>query len=182
MSLRGICPCCHAMVSLDAMVSDDDARALLAMLAEWPGVVGRAYVRYLGLFRHASRSVSWGKLRRLTAELAVQIREEKVARDGRTFPAPHAIWAEAMEDMVERRGRPGFRLPLTTHGYLLEIVVAKAEPLAEAEAKAVEQARMKQEEQLRRGRRPEREEHRASGPVPADFKALRARLGIGSES
>lgn len=178
MSLRGICPCCHAMVSLDAMVSDDEARALLAILAAWPAVVGRSYVRYLGLFRHASRAVSWGKLHRLTTELATQIREERVVRDGRTFPAPHAIWAEAMEELVERRGRPGFRLPLSGHGYLLEVVMAKAEPLAEAEAKAVEQARIKQEEQLRRGQRPAAEAPRSSGPVPTDFAALGARLGL----
>lgn len=179
MSLRGICPCCHAMLSLDAMVSDDDARALLALVAEWPAVVGRAYVRYLGLFRHASRAVSWGKLRRLTTELASLVREEKVVRDGRTLPAPHAIWAEAMDELVERRGRPAFRLPLTTHGYLLEIVMAKAEPLAEAEARAVEQARIKQEEQLRRGHRPTvAEAQRSTGPVPTDFAALGARLGV----
>lgn len=179
MSLRGICPCCNAMVSLDAMVHDDDARALLALLAEWPAVVGRAYVRYLGLFRHASRAVSWGKLRRLTTELASQIREEKVVRDGRSLPAPHVLWAEAMDELVERRGRPGFRLPLSGHGYLLEVVMAKAEPLAEAEARAVEQARIKQEEQLRRGQRPAPvEAPRSTGPVPTDFAALGARLGL----
>lgn len=180
MSLRGICPCCYAMVSLDALVGDDDARALIAQVAELPPVVGRAFVRYLGLFRHASRAVSWSKLRRLTAELVPQIREEKVARDGRTLPAPHLIWAEAMEELVERRGRPGFRLPLSTHGYLLEIVVAKAEPLAEAEARAVEKARIAQEERLRRGARPV-EAPRSTGPVPAEFKALASKLGLASQ-
>lgn len=180
MSLRGICPCCHATVSLDAMVQDDDARALMALLAEFPTVVGRAYVRYLGLFRHASRSVSWGRLRRLTAELAPMVREEKVSRDGRTLPAPHLVWAEAMDDLVDRRGRPNFRLPLAGHGYLLEVVVSKAEPLALAEAKAVEAARLKQEDVLRRrGPTATVQPARSEGPVPADFKALADRLGLG---
>lgn len=178
--MRGICPCCYAVISLDAMVQDEDGRALLAMVAEAPSLVGRAYIRYLGLFRHASRAVSWGKLRRLTTELMPLIREEKVARDGRTLPAPHAIWAEAMEELIDRRGRPNFRLPLTGHGYLLEVVMAKAEPLAAAESKALEQARIKQEEQLRRGNRPATTvaAPRSTGPVPADFRALASRLGL----
>lgn len=182
MSLRGLCPCCFALVSLDAMVSDDEARALLAMVAEWPALVGRAYVRYLGLFRHASRAVSWGKLRRLTAELAVQVREEKVVRDGRTLPAPHLIWAEAMEELTERRGRPGFRLPLTGHGYLLEVVMGKAEPLAEAQSRLEEKARIAQEQRLRQERRPAAAgDESPRGPVPQGFKELAGKLGLAVE-
>lgn len=178
MSLRGICPCCYAVVSLDALVSDDDARALIALVAELPPAVGRAYVRYLGLFRHSTRAVSWSKLRRLTEELVPLIRAEQVRRDGRTLPAPHALWAEALDDLVGRRGRPGFRLPLSTHGYLLEMVVGLADPLAEAEAKATEAARLQQESVLRRARRPVAVDDAPRAP-PADFAALAERLGLG---
>lgn len=176
MSLRGICPCCHAMVSLDAMVSDDDARALVAAVAEMPGPVGRAYVRYLGLFRHASRAVGWGKLLRLTRELAPLIQGQYVARDGRRLPAPHSLWIEALDGLVERRGRPGFKLPLNGHGYLLEVVLAGAEQQADAESRAAEAVLREREEQLRRGVRTEPGER--SGPRPRALTAIGELLGV----
>lgn len=182
MSLRGICPCCHAVVSLDAMVKEEDARAVLALVADMPGGVARAYVQYLGLFRNSTRAVSWSKLRRLTSELLPMIREEKVARDGRRLPAPHAIWIAATEELLARRGKPNFRLPLESHGYLLEMVYGKAEVLAEVESRANEAARRAQEEQLKR-RQPTQAvgAERSTGGVPDAFKHLGARLGIAQE-
>lgn len=179
MSLRGICPCCHAVVSLDAMVKEEDARAVMALVAEMPATVGRAYVQYLGLFRNATRAVSWAKLRRLTGELSPMVREEKVVRDGRTLPAPHAMWVLAMDELLARRGKPGFRLPLESHGYLLEVVAAKGEELAEA-ARRAEEAKLRQrEEQLRRSQRTEPSAPAAErGALPADFAALGAKLGL----
>lgn len=138
------CPACGANFSLDALVSHDGARALVAEIAAISGPLGGAVLRYLGLFRPAQRSLSWDRAARLLNELAPMIRDARVERRGRVYPAPREAWIVAIEHMLDHRDR--LTLPLKSHGYLIEVLIGAVEH-AEARQEA-------QQEDRRAGRTP----------------------------
>ncbi len=138
------CPACGANFSLDALVSHDGARTLVAEIASISGPLGGAVLRYLALFRPAKRSLSWDRAARLLNELAPLIREARVERRGRVYPAPREAWVAAIEHMLDHRDR--LTLPLKSHGYLIEVLIGAIEQ-AEARAEA-------RQEDRRAGRTP----------------------------
>lgn len=62
------CPVCHAHLHLDALVNDDAAREMLALLAPLDGGLGRALVAYIGLFRPEKSDLSFSRALKLTNE------------------------------------------------------------------------------------------------------------------
>lgn len=150
------CPDCSAEFSLASALGVDAGRsALLAALA-MPAPLGKLLARYLGLFRAAGRALSFDRVERLLNELEPMLSNQTVVRDGRTLPCSLAVWQRALELVLEHRDNGKLRLPLKTHGYLLEIAVgladsveAKAERQVEAERRTG-QRREIGEQQLQR--------------------------------
>ena len=116
------CPNCGAANSLDSLVSDAEAAEVLKMLLELDADIGKAAIRYIGLFRPAKSQLSWARTAELLNELLPMIKAQEAARDGVCFPAPTEAWIHGFNETVNARDQGRLKLPLKSHGYLLEIV------------------------------------------------------------
>lgn len=103
------CPVCHSHITLEALVQDDAARELIALLAGAEAELGRALVQYLGLFRAPSRDLSNDRALRLCREvLALH---------------PHgASLAHALRETVNALRSKGSIKPLSNHNYLGKVL------------------------------------------------------------
>ncbi|MEZ7708342.1 hypothetical protein O3681_07965 [Neisseria sp. 27098_8_158] len=84
--------------------------------------LGKAAIRYIGLFRPAKSQLSWARTAKLLNELLPMIKAQEAARDGVCFPAPTEAWIHSFNETVNARDQGRLKLPLKSHGYLLEIV------------------------------------------------------------
>ena len=116
------CPNCGAANSLDSLVSDAEAAEVLKMLLELDADIGKAAIRYIGLFRPAKSQLSWARTAKLLNELLPMIKAQEASRDGVCFPAPTEAWIYGFNETVNARDQGRLKLPLKSHGYLLEIV------------------------------------------------------------
>lgn len=116
------CPNCGAANSLDSLVSDAEAAEVLKMLLELDADIGKAAIRYIGLFRPAKSQLSWARTAKLLNELMPMIKAQEATRDGVCFPAPTEAWIHGFNETVNARDQGRLKLPLKSHGYLLEIV------------------------------------------------------------
>lgn len=116
------CPNCGAANSLDSLVSDAEAAEVLKMLLELDADIGKAAIRYIGLFRPAKSQLSWARTAKLLNELLPMIKAQEAARDGVCFPAPAEAWIHGFNETVNARDQGRLKTPLKSHGYLLEIV------------------------------------------------------------
>lgn len=123
------CPCCAARFPIEAALTDEQARQAVATALQLPAPLGDRLLRYVGLFRPAQRALSWDRVGRLLGELLEMIDGGAVERKGKSWAAPMAAWQEALEQMLTRRDK--LDLPLTSHGYLLEIVAGVAQKAGE---------------------------------------------------
>lgn len=134
--MRLTCSACHAEQSLEAMVGREaDARALAAFI-ESNVPLGAVLVRYIGLFRPAKRRLSLARTVALFDELRPDLERGAITRKGRDWAAPHALWRTAIDQVLANRDKGALTLPLTSHGYLYEVLAGladKAEALAERE-------------------------------------------------
>ena len=95
---------------------------MLKMLLELDVNMGKAAIRYIGLFRPAKSQLSWARTAKLLNELLPMIKAQEAARDGVCFPAPAEAWIHGFNETVNARDQGRLKLPLKSHGYLLEIV------------------------------------------------------------
>lgn len=116
------CPNCGAVHSLDALINDAEASAVLKAVLEMDAELGKAAIRYIGLFRPAKSQLSWARTAKLLNELLPMIKAQEAARDGVCFPAPTEAWIHGFNETVNARDQGRLKLPLKSHGYLLEIV------------------------------------------------------------
>ncbi|WNS83264.1 hypothetical protein [Neisseria sp. DTU_2021_1001991_1_SI_NGA_ILE_055] len=116
------CPNCGAVHSLDALINDAEASAVLKAVLEMDAELGKAAIRYIGLFRPAKSQLSWARTAKLLNELMPMIKAQEAARDGVCFPAPTEAWIHGFNETVNARDQGRLKLPLKSHGYLLEIV------------------------------------------------------------
>lgn len=122
--MRVVCPSCDAVHELGSIVNGTDARQFVALLAELPAGVGKPALRYLQLFRSPGRATSWSRGLRILGELLPMMKDGVVRRDGVAMDASAELWAEALQDLAERKWA---RRPLTSNGYLLEVVMTNAQ-------------------------------------------------------
>ncbi len=141
--MRLTCTACGAHGSIEQFTADSDARRFAEIVAALPANVGPVAIRYLGLFRPGKRGLSWDRACKLMVELAGMIERGAVERHGRSIPAAPPLFANAMQQMLDRRET--LDLPLTTHGYLITIVAGEA-PRAEARAEAAQQGQPKHDD------------------------------------
>lgn len=116
------CPNCGAVHSLDSLINDAEASAVLRTVLEMDAELGKAAIRYIGLFRPAKSQLSWARTAKLLNELLPMIKAQEAARDGVCFPAPAEAWIHGFNETVNARDQGRLKLPLKSHGYLLEIV------------------------------------------------------------
>ncbi|MGX2948559.1 hypothetical protein [Frederiksenia canicola] len=136
------CPSCGALNSLDSLMANEAAsRAIYAALSV-NGELGSALIGYLGLFRPAKSSLSFDRVATLLNELVPMIQAGEIQRDGKAYPAPTEAWIYAINAMLANRA--GLKLPMKSHGYLLEII-AGWQPQTASGAMAVVNQMWKQE-------------------------------------
>ncbi|MBQ9725123.1 MAG: hypothetical protein IJV56_07285 [Neisseriaceae bacterium] len=116
------CPACGAENSLDALIANEDARGVLALLYGVDMGLVHALVRYMGLFRSNSRALSWERMARLLGQIVPDIQAGAIRRNGQVFPAPISAWVWAVGQIMDARSSGCLKLPLTTHGYLYEVI------------------------------------------------------------
>lgn len=126
--MKGICPDCGAIASLTCFAATAGDRQCMAVIAELPREVSAVVLNYIGLFRPGTgRAVTPNKAQRLLVELRELLDRRYVVTTGKVArPCPPAIWAQAMEQMLDNRER--LRLPMKNHNYLRQV----AWPLADA--------------------------------------------------
>ena len=116
------CPNCGAVHSLDSLINDADASAVLRAVLEMDAEMGKAAIRYVGLFRPAKSQLSWSRTAKLLNELLPMMKAQTAERDGVSSPAPAEAWLHGFNETVNARDQGRLKLPLKSHGYLLEIV------------------------------------------------------------
>ncbi|HHO49270.1 MAG TPA: hypothetical protein ENN06_12615 [Desulfobacteraceae bacterium] len=138
--MKGMCQTCGATAPLEWFLNEPVARQVLVAALKLPAPVHSQLLGYLGLFRPAGRSMQPKKALRLVQEIAALVAPEYVRVQGKAArKCPPRLWAQAMEQMSERRG--SLRLPLKNHNYLRQI----AWGLADAEDAANDAARREAE-------------------------------------
>lgn len=116
------CPNCGGVHSLDSLINDADASAVLRAVLEMDAEMGKAAIRYVGLFRPAKSQLSWARTAKLLNELLPMMKAQTAERDGVCSPAPAEAWLHGFNETVNARDQGRLKLPLKSHGYLLEIV------------------------------------------------------------
>ncbi|QIM66364.1 hypothetical protein A4G16_02725 [Mannheimia granulomatis] len=114
------CSACGAVHSLDALVANQAASEALNAALLVNGELGKALIGYLGLFRPLKSSLTFERVATLLNELTPMIQAGKINRDGREFAAPVEAWIYAIHQMLA--SRQTLKLPMKSHGYLLEII------------------------------------------------------------
>lgn len=116
------CPVCHAHITLEAIVQDEAARAMMSKVAHMADAEAAALVTYLGLFRSEKRDLSFDR--------ALKLANEALALESMQFLAP--AMRQTVQAMHDKRATQGAK-PLTNHNYLkkvLESVVAEGVTVA----------------------------------------------------
>ncbi len=116
------CPNCGAVHSLDALINDADASAVLKAVLEMDAELGKAAIRYIGLFRPAKSQLSWARTAKLLNELMPMIKAQEAVRDGICFHTPAEAWIHGFNETVNARDQGRLKTPLKSHGYLYEIL------------------------------------------------------------
>ncbi|MGN6968075.1 hypothetical protein ACTHTD_10995, partial [Neisseria sp. P0017.S005] len=116
------CPNCGAVHSLDSLINDAEASAVLRTVLEMDAELGKAAIRYIGLFRPAKSQLSWARTAKLLSELLPMIKAQEAARDGVCFPAPTEAWIHGFNETVNARDQGRLKTPLKSHRYLYEIL------------------------------------------------------------
>ena len=124
--MKLICPGCGAIASADSWNNDANCRETLLVISRLPSPLPKAVLGYLSLFRPGKQSLTWKKALRLAIEIEELTAKGFVHVQGRIDRDCQArIWAQAMEQMVERR--VGLTLPLPNHTYLSKVAYDLAE-------------------------------------------------------
>ncbi|MGO1073191.1 hypothetical protein [Lysobacter sp. CA199] len=146
MMVQMTCPCCFAEFPVEAGLVEADGKRLAAALGVMDADLVRVLFGYLRLHKPAQRALAQHKALTLAVEIGDLVASGEVRRNGVSRPASLAVWAQAIEQMLE--GRSSLRLPLKGHGYLLEVVFGLADR-ADAENER------EREQRVREGRRPD---------------------------
>lgn len=134
--MRLTCPCCGAVASLEALLTDRAAREAVGVALAFPAGLGDRLLRYLGLFRSQGRALGWDRVARLLNELNEAVSARQVERNGQVWAAPLEAWQVALDQILD--SRPTLILPLKSHGYLYEILAGLARKAGEQRAARAE--------------------------------------------
>lgn len=125
--MRMTCPSCHAEMSLEALLESEAARQAVARLAVISLPFGALVLRYVALFRPAKRRLSIERMVALIEELLPDMERGFIERKGREWAAPRDAWQAAIDTVLAARDKGTLTPPLTSHGYLYEVLVGLAD-------------------------------------------------------
>ena len=134
--MRLKCPSCNAEMDLDVLLAHEEGRHVLAQLLQLGVPMGALLLRYVGLFRPGKRALAMSRTLSLLGELWPDLQRGAITRKGREWATTPAQWQQAIEQVLAARDKGNLTLPLTSHGYLFEVLLGlidKAEGQAERE-------------------------------------------------
>lgn len=140
------CPTCGSELDLAVLFAHEQDQRALARLASVSIPLGARVLQYLALFTPPKQRLTSAKKIKLILQLLPDLERQAITHKGRDWPAPLAAWAQAIDQMLERRNAGALELPMKGHGYLYSILQGMAD---KAEAAAEQQ----REQALRTGPR-----------------------------
>ena len=118
--MKLVCPACGATASAESWLNDAVCREAVVTIAHLPQPLSQVLFGYFSLFRPGKRALSWKKALRLAKEINTLTTPGHVQVQGKVArPCPPTIWAQAMEQMQERRN--SLSLPMPNHNYLRQV-------------------------------------------------------------
>lgn len=138
------CPACSAEMDLDVLMAHEEGRMVLAEIVSKGVPMGALMLRYVGLFRPGKRAMQMSRTLCLLSDLWTDMQRGAISRKGREWPLTDEMWRQALEQMLQARDKGSLSLPLSTHGYLHEVLMGlscKAESQAEKQIDAQRVAR-----------------------------------------
>lgn len=139
--MRLTCPACRAEMDLDVLLSHEEGRKVLADLLTLGMPIGAQLLRYIGLFRPGKRALAMGRTLNLLAEIFPDLHRGTIHRRGRDWTITTQMWHDAIEQLLIKREKGTLTLPLTTHGYLYEVLCAMADKAEGQQERDREEAR-----------------------------------------
>lgn len=133
------CPTCGAELDLSVLFAHHADHQALARLIAVSVPLGARVMQYISLHTPAKQRLTAAKKIKLIIQLLPDLERQAVTRVGRDWPAPLALWAQAIDQMLATRDAGRLDLPLKGHGYLyavLQGLADKAEASAEQQAEA----------------------------------------------
>ena len=140
------CPVCGAEFDLAVLFKSDDRRKTFERLTASCSPLRDRLAQYAALAKPPKHKLGTDKALRIIATLLPDIERGAITRNGRDWPAPLAAWAQAIDQMLERRNAGALELPMKGHGYLYSILAGMAD-------KFEGQAEQQREQALRTGPR-----------------------------
>lgn len=138
------CPVCAAELTIEQLFAHAETRDAFARLARLSVPLGARVLAYVALFAPKHNRQTIARKAKLIEELLPDLQRLAVNRKGRDWDAPLPAWSAAIEQMLGLRDQGKLQLPLTSHGYLYEIIAAqadKAERTTEAQREAERRGR-----------------------------------------
>lgn len=138
------CPVCRNPLTWDVVFAHQGVReAMIALVNAHPDgkKLLRPLLSYIGLFSPQKSAMRYERIAALANELVGMIGKAQIERNGRIYSAPTDYWQEAMNEIVNRHHAGSLRVPLTSHGYLLEIIAGYSNKAEAASEKKLEQQR-----------------------------------------
>jgi hypothetical protein len=164
------CPVCRNALTWDVVFAHQGVREAMVALVD-VHTDGRRLLRpmlsYITLFAPRKTALRYERVASLATELTEMIKSAQIDRGGRVWPAPLDYWRSAFEEVVNRSHiGNSLRLPLASHGYLLEVVMGYAD---KSEAKAENKQEQQRAGHAGHGTLPERADAvQQGGPVKLD--------------
>lgn len=125
--MRLTCPACRAEMDLDVLLSHEEGRHVLANIVTLGVPLGAQLLRYVGLFRPGKRALAMGRTLALLAEIWPDMQRGAINRKGRDWATTPEMWSQAIEQLLASRDKGSLTLPLTSHGYLYEVLCGLAD-------------------------------------------------------
>jgi hypothetical protein len=114
-------------MDLDVLLSHEEGRHVLANIVTLGVPLGAQLLRYVGLFRPGKRALAMGRTLALLAEIWPDMQRGAINRKGRDWATTPEMWSQAIEQLLASRDKGSLTLPLTSHGYLYEVLCGLAD-------------------------------------------------------
>ena len=140
------CPVCGAEFDLAVLFTSEESRRTFDRLTANCSPLKGRLAQYAALAKPPKHKLGTDKALRIIKTLLPDIERGTITRNGRDWPAPLPAWAQAIDQMLDRRNAGALELPMKGHGYLYSILQGMAD-------KHEQQAEQAREQQLRTGPR-----------------------------
>ena len=136
-----VCPMCSTDLTIEWLFSSTEAAMAFNRLLAISVPMGSRVLSYLTLFAPAKNRLSLHRKVVLLQPLLPDMQRMAITKSGRDWPAPHAAWNLAIEQMLAARDAGKLQLPLTNHAYLYTILQGMADKVERSSEAELEAAR-----------------------------------------